>query len=120
MKVLLISVDLIIQSRVAAAAARAGLAPPRACDWATASALQDISEYGIVILDLSTPGLEIAGTVAMLRRRLEQSTPIVAFAPHVHAAKLEAARAAGCDQVFSRGQLDRELDTLLEARPLAR
>jgi hypothetical protein len=32
----------------------------------------------------------------------------------VHAAKLEAARAAGCTEVLTRGQFDRQMGGLLE------
>jgi hypothetical protein len=34
---------------------------------------------------------------------------IVAFGPHVHEAKLAAARSAGCDEVISRGRFHAEL-----------
>jgi hypothetical protein len=45
----------------------------------------------------------------------EQNSPlaILAYGPHVHEDRLAAARAAGCDAVVSRGQLDREADSLL-------
>jgi DNA-binding response OmpR family regulator len=112
--VLLISADLIVQSRLAAAAMRAGIAPPKTSNWQTAESIVKEADYGLVIVDLSTPGLEVARVVPELRAQLPASTPIVAFAPHVHTAKLAAAREAGCDQVLSRGQFDREVVALIQ------
>jgi hypothetical protein len=114
MQILLISPDLVIQSRVAAAAARAGLQPPRVIDWQEASRLEGGVPYLCAILDLSIQGLDVARTVAALRERLAPGKSTVAFAPHVHTARLAAAREAGCDRVLSRGQFDREADAIIE------
>jgi DNA-binding NarL/FixJ family response regulator len=116
MTILLISTDLMIQSRVAAAATQQGLAPPKIGGSVAAAPLDAPADCGIVILDLSTSGLDVAAAVRSLRDRLPQSTSIVAFAPHVHTAKLAAAHDAGCDQVLSRGQFDREIDAVIERR----
>jgi CheY-like chemotaxis protein len=56
-----------------------------------------------VVIDLETPGVDIADLVVAIRP--QGDLRVVAFGPHVHAARLEAARAAGCDAVLSRGQV---------------
>jgi hypothetical protein len=38
---------------------------------------------------------------------------IVAYAPHVHEDRLRAATEAGCNEVLSRGQFDRQMDDIL-------
>ena len=115
MNILLVATDLLIQSRVAAAAMRGGIAPPTICNGQAAASV-NAADYGLVILDLSTSGLDVAQIVPALREQLPASSPIIAFAPHVHTAKLAAAREAGCDQVLSRGQFDREVEAVIERR----
>ena len=68
----------------------------------------------LVIVDLATPGFD----VGVARRAIEgvariRVPAIVAFGPHVHEASLEAARAAGCDEVLSRGQFLSQADAII-------
>lgn len=114
MNVLLISPDLMIQSRVAAAAERASVRPPRVVGWQDALSLADAASYRLVLVDLAAPGLDVGRLVSALRERLQPSTCVVAFGPHVHTDKLAAAREAGCDRVLSRGQFDRDVDAILK------
>jgi hypothetical protein len=63
--------------------------------------LQDPSVIGMIV-DLETPGLDPAA----LMRELPASRPrVIAFGPHVHKERLDAARQAGCDAVLTRGQI---------------
>jgi CheY-like chemotaxis protein len=112
--ILLISPDLTIQSRVAAAAERGGGPAPRVCGGPDLVDSSEAASCRLVLLDLSAPGLDAAEVVAALRERLPEAARIVAFGPHVQKAKLDAARAAGCDAVISRGQFDRDLDAILQ------
>ena len=65
----------------------------------------------LLIVDLETTGLEITDLITRLP---ESNRPrILAFGPHVHHTRLEAARAAGCDMVVSRGRFSAELPALL-------
>ena len=114
MSVLLVSPDLMIQSRVAAAASRAGLPSPRVISWQDIPTLEGVDSYRLLIVDLASPGMDIDQTIAALRERRDESAPIIAFAPHVHTAKLAVAREAGCDQVLSRGQFDREIEAMVQ------
>lgn len=63
----------------------------------------------LVFLDLATPGIDVASTVAQLREQAPRAGAIIAFGPHVHAERLAAAREAGCDEVLSRGGLHRQM-----------
>lgn len=66
-----------------------------------------------VAVDLTTPGLKIAALVETLRGLAEPPSAIVAFGPHVQNVRLDAARAAGCDAVLTRGQFHSQLESIL-------
>ena len=114
MTVVLLSGDLMVMSRVAGAAAQ------HRVDLQTASnsqqAVQSCIEHSarMLVLDLSTPSLNVAELVAAVKTDKDAAPTIVAFGPHVHEERLAAARDAGCDRVVSRGQFFGQLDTLLQ------
>ncbi len=67
-----------------------------------------------IVLDLSMAQFDPAHALQELRQ-LEQPIPrLIAFGPHVHTSRLEAARAAGCDVVMTRGQFHRDLARILQ------
>ena len=113
MTVVLLSSDLMVVSRVEGAAARLGTTvritstPSQAVDCGNAD------EAKVLIVDLSSPSLDIAALVNQLKSKQSAATRVVAFGPHVHEQRLAAARDAGCDQVVSRGQFFAQLDTIL-------
>lgn len=108
--------DLMFSSRVLSFAERAGhtvvmvASPALLADRIRQATSGDPPE--IILLDLSLPGLQIQTTVDELRAAAAQAR-IIAYGPHVHVAKLEAAQAAGCDMVLSNGQFDRSFTSLL-------
>ncbi len=118
MGTLLLTSDLAISSVVTGVARRQGLGLVSA--FSTAALLDLLAELDpqaemaprLVIVDLSTAGVEIKTLIARLREQLPQ-VRIVAFGPHVHERRLAAAREAGCDEVFSRGQFHRGMDEIL-------
>ena len=112
--VLFLSSDLMFSSRVGGAAARANVSLQTAgsINVAQAYAVADAEVPRLVILDLSTPGLDVAASVAAWRA-LAHPPRIVAYAPHVHEGKLAAARAAECDAVYTKGQFDSQVDAIL-------
>ncbi len=59
----------------------------------------------LVIIDLTLSGLDLAATVRQLRE-VAADCRIVAYGPHVDTDRLSEARAAGCDEVLPRSQLD--------------
>ena len=117
--------DLIFPSRVAGVATRIGARLETAATSAALISKIESSEGtpSVVLLDLSSSGLEPATTVPRLKSLLKPPRAIIAFGPHVHEAKLAAAGAAGCDLVLTRGQFDAQMGSLLlsfaEERPNA-
>jgi DNA-binding response OmpR family regulator len=112
MSVLLLTADLACSSQVTAAGARTGVAVEAAMN--VARLLQRAAETAprLVIVDLNTAGLDSSGLVQQLKQLTPPPT-VIAFGPHVHEARLAAAREAGCDQVLARGQFYAHLDALL-------
>src|SRR5262249_27341691 len=66
-----------------------------------------------VILDLSNPGLDVAGLVRHLQETCQPPPYVVAYGPHVDAPALRVARAAGCDLVLPRSKFDEDLPRAL-------
>ena len=104
MTIVLLSSDLMTSSQLAGPAQQQGLS------LQTSSSVGDLIEkctgqaVALVVLDLTLPGLNCAEVIGSLRSGETPPGAIVAFGPHVHEQKLSAAREAGCDAVFSRGQ----------------
>src|SRR5262245_40354904 len=67
----------------------------------------------LVILDLGTRELSSLGFVAELKQ-VDPSLKFVAYGPHVQLDRLQAAHAAGCDEVLSRGQFNQECGGILK------
>lgn len=108
-RILLVSPDLMVASRLGGLAARQGAAleTARSLDAAPPG-----TGYHVAILDLQGLGGDAAVLVACARERLAALGPgagvgpaVIAFGPHVAEDRLAAARAAGADDVVSRGEL---------------
>jgi CheY-like chemotaxis protein len=112
MQVALVSADIwlfVIGERIAASKGHSLTAAP-SVEQAVQSAGGPFTR--ILIVDLRLPGLDIEALVNRARRANPQ-VKIFAFGPHVHEQSLAAAKAAGCDEVFTRGQFEGRLETLL-------
>jgi len=114
MAVVLLSGDLSVLSRVEGAAARFGKKVQIASDASHAFDRSDVEQPELLIIDLSSPSLDIESIVKECRSNQAGQTRVIAFGPHVHENRLAAAREAGCDLVVSRGQFFAQLDTLLQ------
>jgi CheY-like chemotaxis protein len=113
MNIVLFSSDLILASSAQRLVEGAGGALAIAADAPAAIAACDAQDdRQAIVVDLRTPGLDLPALVAEARRRAPGAT-IHAFGPHVHADLLAAARAAGCDAVFTRGEYERRLAALV-------
>ena len=113
MNAVMLSRDLMLQSRADGAARKVGLTLRIANDTAVAlEAALDLACRGIVI-DLRFPQLDVETLVPQLRSIRANEFFIVACGPHVHEASLNAAREAGCDLVATRGQFDRDAEEIL-------
>ena len=101
--------DLFFSSRVTGVAQRLGL------DLRVIGSIDKLlegAECDLVLIDLTVRSLDIAAAVRSIRDKWPQAR-IVAYGPHVQVTLLEAAQAAGCDEVLSRGQFDRDLERVL-------
>jgi CheY-like chemotaxis protein len=74
----------------------------------------------LVVVDMETAGVDTAGAVRALKADpATRAVPVVGYLFDTHDALIAAARAAGCDQVLSRGGLTRKLPDLIAGRKLA-
>ncbi len=110
MSVLLLSTDLMFAPRVSSMARTFG----SSCRMVSLSQLAEAlsPETRLVMVDLALAGVEPASLMAQVRATANQAA-VVAFGQHVHEERLEAAQAAGCDEVVSRGELHGRLQTIL-------
>jgi DNA-binding NarL/FixJ family response regulator len=114
MKVVLLSSDLMVVSRVEGAAAQAGAEIQATSNAAAAIEYCSDEQVGVLIVDLSMPALDPAAVVNQRKADASHSVRVVAFGPHVHENRLAAAREAGCDLVVSRGKFFAEIDSILK------
>jgi DNA-binding response OmpR family regulator len=112
-RIVLISTDLMVASRVQGSAARSGATVRVAGSAAAAIELHREESVNLVIVDLATPTTQLAELVDNFKQQVLAPVPVFAFGPHVHADKLAAARAAGCDLVMSRGKFFSEVDAIV-------
>lgn len=113
MNAVLLSRDLMLQSRAEGAARKLGLALRIANT--TAVALESVRDEGCrgIVIDLRFPQLDVGNLLPQLRSAGADNFCIVACGPHVHETSLHAARDAGCDLVATRGQFDRDAEEIL-------
>jgi CheY-like chemotaxis protein len=114
MNALLLTGDLMVVSRVEGAATRTGLKVH------TLSSVEQAIEHlarepaAVLLVDLASQSADVRELVDQVRCAGSARSYIIAFGPHVHEERLNAARQAGCDQVVSRGQFLMQLDAILE------
>lgn len=106
--------DLMMGSRVTAAASRAGVEIAIVASEEALVAGFESLRPKLVIVDLSHPGLETLRLAHRLRALLPEGSMTIAFAPHVHRERLSAATEAGFRLVLSRGQFHAEIDEILK------
>ena len=113
---LLIGRDLIFTTKVLGTAKALGM------DFGTAGhldgALGVIAERRpkLVLVDLDAGEASAPEALAAYRAALAPEATLLAFGSHVEAAKLAAAKAAGCDPVWPRSRFVTELPDLIRAR----
>jgi AmiR/NasT family two-component response regulator len=108
---LLVSRDLFFTSKVTGTAAELGIDIRVVGEGAVAAELASAPECRCVFIDLADEGLDVAEFFAQLGR--DPHPPVVAFGSHVATARLQAARHAGCDEVFPRSRFSSSLPELL-------
>jgi CheY-like chemotaxis protein len=112
MSVLFLSFDLVFSSRLAAAGKRLGVNVSAVSSLDAVEGRVESESVDLVICDLSAQGADPQALVTRLRQR-QPGLAIVAYAPHVHEDRLQAATEAGCNEVLTRGQFDRQMDDIL-------
>ncbi len=112
MGVVVLTSDLVLQSRLRAAGQRVGIAVEIATASDVVATKVEEAQPRLVVLDLAHRGLDPAQLVPQLKA-LVPAVSVVAFGPHVHPQRLAAATAAGCDLVKSRGAFHAEMDAIL-------
>lgn len=112
MEALLVTTDLMASSMLEGAARAAGLTLVVAGPGDAARLAGD--QTCVTLLDLAAAPADVAGVVASLREAAP-GAQLLAYGPHVHRQKLDAARAAGCDRVLTRGELHRDAVGLLRS-----
>jgi CheY-like chemotaxis protein len=113
MSVVCLSSDLGTSSKLSGAATRCGLSMTTAMSAARLFDLVAAEPVTLVLIDLTTAGLDVTDVVTRLRAAEHPPGNIIAFGPHVHESALAAAQAAGCDHVLTRGQMHANADDLL-------
>ncbi len=109
MPVVLAVRDLVFRSKILAAAERLGAdvrIPPRGTPLADAARAHGPAT---LVVDLAEPGV----LDQMQAAREAGATRIVGFLGHLQAELMEASRAAGVDEVLTRGQFVQRLDEIL-------
>ncbi len=114
MQLILLSSDLMLASAAQGAADRHGAGLTVTADASAALKACSDGATRLLVVDLRTPALDIDRLVSELRSGSSANTHVMACAPHVHEALLERAAAAGCDEVVSRGEVERRLNAALE------
>ena len=109
--IVFLSDDLMFAPRVSGQAQAAGWRLREAGSTSVALDLVKAESPRLLIVDLETSGLNISELISQLDSTNRPS--LLAFGPHVHLARLESARQAGCDHVVSRGRFSSELASLL-------
>jgi DNA-binding response OmpR family regulator len=112
MSILALTSDLLMQSQLSGAAARAGGAVEMVASVDVLLAKAEQVQPCLVILDLAHDGLDPAVLVPQLKQSAAGAT-ILAFAPHVHRQRLAAAEQAGSDVVMSRGRFHAGMESLV-------
>lgn len=114
MPILMLSADLMFASRVSGAAARLGMTLQTAATPAMLLERLATPEAGaVLVLDLTTRGFDPRQWVSQFRQAANPPIKILAYGPHVQEGLLSAATEAGCDEVFTRGQFNAQMDQIL-------
>ncbi len=112
MEVVLVSSDLMLSASAAGIAGRHGWTITAAGSADQAAQFAGSRSPALIAIDLRLAGLDIGAAVKQIRQA-STAVRVVAFGPHVHEQSLTAAAAAGCDDVFTRGQFEQRMNALL-------
>jgi CheY-like chemotaxis protein len=106
--------DLMFATQIEQVLEHLGYAPAFVRDAAALLARAREEPPALVLLDLAARGVDVPAVIQELKADPATGTlPIVAFGPHLDAAAVAAARAAGADTVVANSKLAFDLPGLL-------
>jgi CheY-like chemotaxis protein len=104
--------DLMFGSRIRAAGEQAGI--PVRFARSVEALMQDAEGASLLLLDLDARWLDAPAAIRQLKSAPQTAAvPIIAFVSHVRTDAIDAARAAGADQVLARSVFVKDLPGLL-------
>jgi len=109
----LLTTNLLFSTMVTGTASALGQEVAVAGDVAEAVELCRARPPAYVIIDLGMAEIEIATALVRLREAAGE-VPTIAYGSHVDKARLDEARAAGCEEVLPRSKFSAELPALLQ------
>jgi DNA-binding NarL/FixJ family response regulator len=68
----------------------------------------------VLLIDLAAAQLDSVNAIRAIKASDEKGTVVIGYVDHTRADVMDAARAAGCDQVLSKGEFARRLPELLQ------
>ena len=108
----LLTSNLLFSSMVTGTATALGQEVAVAGNLAEAIELCRAGPTAYIIIDLGMAEINVATAIIQLREAAG-AVPAIAFGSHVDKARLDEARAAGCDEVMARSKFSAELPSLL-------
>jgi DNA-binding NarL/FixJ family response regulator len=113
--VVMLTNDLMFQSRVSGAVKAAGgsLVADRSVEKLVERCV-DSESVQLAFVDLSLTSIELESAIPLLKSRFPKAK-VIAFGPHVDVQRLHDAEASGADEVMTRGQFDRDLNSIVSA-----
>jgi CheY-like chemotaxis protein len=106
--------DLMFGTQIERVLEHLGYTPSLVGDAATLLARARETPPALVLVDLAARGSDVPAAIRALKvDPATQTIPIVAFGPHLDAAALEGARAAGADAVVANSKLAFDLPGLV-------
>jgi hypothetical protein len=114
-KAVFLSRDLVFVSRARGAADRFGLELEVVAEADDAMSSCRSEGVGLLIVDLACVGDAVEQLLPRLAALCVSPRRVVCYAAHVREDLLASARRAGCREILTRGQFDRQMETILEA-----
>ncbi|MCA9039689.1 MAG: hypothetical protein KDA65_05005 [Planctomycetaceae bacterium] len=110
---LIVCSDLFFTSKVSGTAQMLGFVCESVMSGAKAeSVLKEQDDIAGMVLDLTTPGLNLEALLGTASDELKSHT--VAFGPHVEKEKFQQAQELGCAAIFARSQFTAQLPEILK------
>jgi hypothetical protein len=107
--ILLLSSDLMFQSRISGAARTANRI--FVSDRSVQKLIERVSapdQVALILIDLTLSSLQLPLEIPLLKQTFANGK-VMAYGPHVDVERLQLAQESGADVVLTRGQMDRDL-----------